>query len=110
MISSNDDEPGEFAVGLLDLLRVIFDTYGATSRTRVENLFRAKEDELAAMAVELFLADLRSTTSLEPRIDIWRRNDQDFETLVVSYDGNYVTQAFFSVRAPEAICELADNL
>jgi hypothetical protein len=44
---------------------------------------------------------------LEPSIEVYRN---ETGTVVVSWDGNYTTPVFNAMRAPEAICEVADNL
>jgi len=52
-------------------------------------------------------ADIRATTRIPaPDIDVLMHGD----LLVVSFNDNYQTPAMFSISAPEAICEVAENL
>ncbi len=100
---------GEVAAGTMQFLREVFDKHRGPAPLEV--LRQARNDREMALAhrgVELFSADLHRTTSLTPDIAIWRREDDG--TLVVSYNGNYSTPALMSIRAPEALCEVADNL
>ena len=65
------------------------------------------ERELVARAVALVDADIRHTTSLDPVIRVVELDDG---VIAATYDGSYQAPAVFSIREPESICEVADNL
>lgn len=92
----------------MEFLCLLYDQRGPITREEVKLVGDQRHAELAHRAVALFQADLRRTTSLDPDIAIWRHDEID--TLVVFYDGNFSTPAISSLRAPEALCEVADNL
>jgi hypothetical protein len=98
---------GRLAPGALEVLRELFDQRGPISREEVDRVGQELETALADRAVNLVSADIQRTTALTPDIAVWRHEDG---TLVVSYNGNYSEPAFTSMRAPEAICDVADNL
>ncbi|UQX89247.1 hypothetical protein M6D93_04395 [Jatrophihabitans telluris] len=103
----DEDDPGTPPEGLPEFLRATFDTHGAVSRDEVRRLYYERESELAHKAVALFVADVERTSTFNPSINI-RRDEHG--TLIVSYNGNYSTPATLAIRAPETICEVADNL
>jgi len=98
---------GQLAPGALEVLRDLFDQRGPISREEVDRVGQELETALAGRAVSLVRADIRRTTALTPDIAVWRHGDGG---LVVSYNGDYSTPAFTSMREPEALCEVADNL
>jgi hypothetical protein len=103
----DDQDPGEPAVGAMDFLHRIFVTSGPIPREEVDAAARELQLDLVQRGVALFADDVLRTTTLTPQIEPRRLDDG---TLVVSYDGNHSGPALWSMRAPEAICEVADNL
>lgn len=100
-------DPGDVVAGAMDLLRATFDGRGPLDRAEVDRVFQTVAMNLVQEAVSLFKADVTHTLNLQPSIEVyWHESG----TLVVSWDGNYTTPAFHSMRAPEATCEVADNL
>ena len=102
-----DDGSGELGAGCMDVLRATFDAHGPVSRETLDEIGAANEVRLARDAVALFRADVEHTLGLNPPITMWRNEDR---TLVIAYNGNYTVPVFFACRAPEAVCEVADNL
>jgi uncharacterized protein YoaH (UPF0181 family) len=102
-----DDDTGELATGALEIFREVFDERGPVSEIELSTVWRAREFALAREAVDLVAADIRETKKIDSRVIDVRRED---ELLIVSFKGNYQTPAMFSLRAPEAICEVAENL
>jgi hypothetical protein len=98
---------GQLAPGAREVLRDLLDQRGPIPREEVDRVGQELETALAERAVSLVSADIRSTTDLTPDIAVWRDEDG---SLVVSYNGNYSEPAFTSMREPEAICDVADNL
>jgi hypothetical protein len=103
----DDQDPGELAPGMMDFLNRIFVTRGPLPREDVDAAAREVEMNLGRRAIALVAEDVRRTTALTPQIEPRRLDDG---TLVLSYDGNHSGTALWSMSAPHAICEVADNL
>jgi hypothetical protein len=104
------DEGGDVGMplpGRIEFLREIFDAHGPVPPTALGAAWSDREVQLARRGVELFTADLRRTTALAPSIEVRVLNDG---VITVTYNGNYQAPALFSIRDPEAICEVAENL
>jgi hypothetical protein len=99
---------GHLAAGTKDLLRELFDTHGPISMQALRQPWNERLMSLTRTGTKLFRADLERTTSLRPVIEVWWSDE--IGTPVASYNGNYTTPPVFSIRAPEALCEVADNL
>jgi hypothetical protein len=93
--------------GHMEFLREVFDAHGPVPPTALAAEWSGRELQLARRAVDLFVADLRRTTALAPSIEV---RVLDGGVTAVTYNGNYQTPALLSIREPEAICEVADNL
>jgi hypothetical protein len=78
------------------------------SRDRLRLRWKAREMELAEHAAALIGSDVRRTTQLNPELKalVWHENG----AIAISYNRGFTTPAFFAIRAPEAVCEAADNL
>jgi hypothetical protein len=101
------EHPGERPVGLLEFLHTVFDTYGAVELSELDRIAGEWVDRLAHEAVELFVADLRRPSWQNPTIVIGL---DEYGSLQITYNGNWSTPATIALRAPETICEIADNL
>jgi hypothetical protein len=108
------DEPdeggdvGTSPAGRMDFLQEVFATNGGgVSSEALDAAWREREKSLATRAVALFDADLRRTTALTPSIEVVTVLDG---IVAVTYNGDYQTPSIFSIREPESICEVADNL
>jgi hypothetical protein len=107
MTDDRDEDLGELSAGAMEVFREVFDERGPVSPDELSEIWQAREFAMAREAVGLLAADIRATTQIaSPNIDV-RREDG---LLIISFDGNYQTPAMFSMRAPEAICEVAENL
>lgn len=95
-------------VGTMEFLREIFDERGPVSTAAVSAAWRERALALTRTGVELFRADLERTSGVRPVIDVWWSDE--LNTPVAEYYSNYTTPPLISIRAPEAICEVADNL
>ena len=105
------DEGGDVGhrpVGLIDFLREMFDKHGPVSLDALRQEGNDRHTLLTRTGAELFRSDLERTTSLRPMIEVWW--SQEIGTPVASFNGSYSTPPLFGMRAPEAICEVADNL
>jgi hypothetical protein len=105
--NDGDDDTGELAAGAFEIFRDVFDERGPVCADEVSKVWQAREFALAREAADLVAADIRATTEIDSCVIDVRRED---ELLIVSFKGNYQTPAMFSLRAPEAICEVAENL
>jgi hypothetical protein len=98
---------GDLALGAIEFLREIFDGQGAVSSAELLRACQERQIRLARWGIELFMADVRRTTDLPNRRLELRWQD---DVLVASYEGSYNAPALQSIREPEAICEIAENL
>jgi hypothetical protein len=108
-LRDNEDssDPGELAVGTADFLRELYDSNGAMSLDDVVDARDERLLSLARTAVDLLVADIRHTTDLQtPKFKI--RLEEG--TVIVSYKGSYNAPALRSLRPPEAICEVVENV
>jgi hypothetical protein len=108
------DEPdeggdvGTLSPGTMEFFREMFDATGGPVPTAALNeAWKQRELALAQHAVTLIRADLRRTTQLNPNIEVRTLDD---DVTAVTYNGNCQAPALFSIRDPEATCEVADNL
>jgi hypothetical protein len=105
------DEGGQVGTepaGRMDFLREVFDTHGGPVPTAMlRAAWRERGMQLITRAVDLVESDLRRTTTLTPLIEMCTLDDG---LIALTYNGGYQTPVLFSIRAPEAICEVADNL
>jgi uncharacterized protein YoaH (UPF0181 family) len=106
-ITNADNDPSEPAAGTAEFLGAVFDEHGPIAADKVAAIWHARQFALAREAADLVAADIRATTRITlPNIDVRMQAD----LLIVSFNGNYQTPAMFSISAPEAICEVAENL
>jgi hypothetical protein len=99
---------GTEPAGRMDFLREVFDAHGGPVQpVALDVAWRERELQLIAHAVDLVESDLRRTTTLSPSIEIRTLDDN---VVAVTYDGSYQTPVLFSIRAPEAVCEVAGNI
>lgn len=101
-----DEGTGGLAMGAIDFFREVFDERGPVPVDELSGLWSERELTLAREAVNLVAADIRATTILSPSIEVRRKDD----LLIVSFNGNYQSPPMLSMRAPESICEVAENL
>jgi hypothetical protein len=101
------DDSGDLPVGAIDFLREVYDGQGAVSRDDLLTACRKRQMDLARRAIELLLADVQRTTEL-PNPKVKLRLDDGI--LIASYKGSYNAPVLRSIRAPEAICEVTENL
>jgi hypothetical protein len=100
-------ETGPLAVGSTEFFREIFDERGPILVNEVCEAWSARELTLAREAADLVAADIRATTNFaSPNIEVRQEDD----LLIVSFNGNFTSPPLFSMRAPEATCEVAENL
>src|SRR5450432_3100851 len=105
--SLHKHEDTELAAGTLEFLRELYDAAGPMRGDELEVALVARKMDLARQGIELLLADLRRTTDLrEPNIEL----RVDDGVIIASYNGSYTAPPLYSLRAPEAICEIAENL
>jgi hypothetical protein len=103
----DDDDTGQLAVGAEDFFREVFDERGPVPVDELSEAWSARELTLAREAADLVAADIRATTRISsPSIEVRREDD----LLIVSFNGNYQSPPMFWLRAPESICEVAENL
>lgn len=105
--NDDDDDTGQQAVGAIEFFREVFDERGPVSADELSDAWSTRELTLARRAADLVAADIRATTNISSPNIVVRRVGR---LLIVSYDGNYRTPTMFSMRAPESICEVAENL
>ena len=99
---------GKEPAGRMDFLREVFDAHGGpVPHAALNTAWRERELQLIAHAIALVEADLRRTTTLTPLIEIRTLDD---DVVAVTYNGSYQTPVLRSIRDPEAICEVADNI
>jgi len=104
---AQDDDTGQLAVGAMEFFREVFEEHGPVPADALSEIWQARELTMAREAADLVAADIRTTTKIaSPNIDVRREDD----LLIVSFNGNYQTPAMNSLRAPEATCEIAENL
>jgi hypothetical protein len=105
------DEGGDVGhrpVGLMDFLREMFDKHGAVPLQALRQEGNGRQLSLTRTGADLLRADLERTTGLRPVIEVWW--SEEIGTPAAAFNGGYTTPALFSMRAPEAICEVVDNL
>jgi hypothetical protein len=105
------DEGGDVGhrpIGTMDFIREMFDKHGPIPTPALRQAWIDRKMSLTGTGTELLRADLERTTNLRPVIDVWWSDETG--TPVASYNGSYSTPPLFSIRAPEGICEVADNL
>lgn len=105
--TDDDDGTAQLAVGAIEFFREVFDERGPVSVDELPDAWSARELTLAHEAAELVAADIRATTNISSPNIVVRREGH---LLIVSYNGNYQTPPMFSLRAPESICDAAENL
>jgi hypothetical protein len=91
--------------GKREFLRAIFDEHGALGADQVRARWIERQLELARDAAELFAADVRATTDIEPPSFEFRTESDGVR---VAYRGSYATTAVMAITAPEVICEVSD--
>lgn len=105
--AGDDGRGGEPVAGTVEFLAAVFDEHGPISVDEVASIWRGRQGELAREAVRLVAADVRATTTIAvPDIDVGMQDN----LLIVSFNGNVQTPAMYSISAPEAICEVTENL
>lgn len=111
------DEPDEFGhvgrppPGRMEFFRETFDANGGpVPLSALKEAWKQREIELAEHAAALVIADLRRTTELNPNIEVRSLDFDGLAVTAVTYDDNFKTPVLFSIRNPEATCEVADNL
>src|SRR3954470_14202192 len=100
----------------MDFFREVFTRSGPVSSDELRVMWQAREMELARRAVRLIVADIRSTTDLDPHIEVrtvdlgadWGQTSKPGVT-AISYNGGYATVPL-AIRMPEIIYDVADNL
>ena len=113
------DEGGQVGTpvaGAMDFFREVYERRGPVSSDELRAAWQAREVELAGRAVPLVLADIRRTTDLDPHVEVrvvevgadWEQPDLPGVT-AITYNGGYTTEPL-SIRMPEIICDVADNL
>ncbi|MGH3428584.1 MAG: hypothetical protein ACRDQZ_13615 [Mycobacteriales bacterium] len=91
----------------MKFFREVFEARGPVPVDELTAVWKAHELRLAREAPDLVAADICATTKISsPNIDVRREDD----LLIVSFNGNYQTPPMFSMRSPESICEVAENL
>jgi hypothetical protein len=101
------DDSGDLAPGAMEFLREVYTRLDAVSSDELLAACHERQMDLARRGIELLLADVRRTTDLpNPKVKLRREDGM----LIASYKGSYNAPALRSMTAPEAICEIAENL